>query len=85
MAESKGMQIAVPQSAYIETLDFQWFWAFCWKREVDDDLAENPKDAERNAIVDPFVILGYINAGLSVLSHGLNVAAQALSLVLPFI
>ncbi len=35
--------------------------------------------------MDPFVILGYINAGLSVLASGLNVAAQALSLILPFI
>ncbi|MGS2807689.1 MULTISPECIES: hypothetical protein [Nocardia] len=79
------MQVAVPQTAYLKTLDFQQFRAFGWKREVDTDPAENPKDAERNAIVDPFVILGYINAGLSVLSSGLNVAAQALSLILPFI
>ncbi len=35
--------------------------------------------------MDPFAILGYINAGLALLSNGLNVAAQALSLILPFI
>ncbi len=35
--------------------------------------------------MDPFAILGYINAGLSLLSNGLTVAAQALSLILPFI
>ncbi|MET7772098.1 hypothetical protein [Nocardia sp. NPDC005366] len=79
------MQFAVPQTAYLESLDFQQFRAFCWKGEVDTGPAENPKNVERNAIVDPFVILGYINAGLSVLSSGLNVAAQALSLILPFI
>ncbi len=35
--------------------------------------------------MDPFVVLGWVNSGLTVLSHGLAVAAQALSLVLPFL
>ncbi|MEU2032593.1 hypothetical protein [Nocardia amamiensis] len=35
--------------------------------------------------LDPYVILGWVNTGLSVLSHGLSVAAQALALILPFI
>jgi len=40
--------------------------------------------AERK-IVDPIVILNGVHAVLSVLSHGLSVAAQALTLILPFI
>lgn len=35
--------------------------------------------------MDPFVFLGYINAGLSVLSNGLFVASQVLSLIVPFL
>ena len=39
----------------------------------------------KEVTVDPFAILGYVNAGLSVLSNGLFVVAQTLSLILPFI
>ncbi len=35
--------------------------------------------------MDPLIILGWVNTGLSVLSNGLSVAAQALALILPFI
>lgn len=31
------------------------------------------------------MILGLVNTGLSMLSHGLSVATQALALILPFI
>ncbi|SUE28910.1 Uncharacterised protein [Nocardia farcinica] len=39
----------------------------------------------KGKIVDPIVILNGANAVLSVLSHGLSVVAQALTLVLPFL
>ncbi len=35
--------------------------------------------------MDPYLILGWVNAGLSVISNGLSVVAQALTLILPFI
>lgn len=35
--------------------------------------------------MDPLVILGWVNTGLSVLANGLSVAGQALALILPFI
>ncbi len=35
--------------------------------------------------MDPFVILGWANAGLSFLSGALSVAHQILALVVPFI
>lgn len=35
--------------------------------------------------MDPAVILGVVNGGLVVLSNGLTVAAQALSLIFAFI
>ncbi|MCM6774410.1 hypothetical protein NDR87_14270 [Nocardia sp. CDC159] len=40
---------------------------------------------EGKSEVDPFVIVSWINAGLALLSNGLAVAGQALSLILPFI
>lgn len=35
--------------------------------------------------MDPYEILGWVNNGLSVLSNGLSVAAQVLSLIFTFI
>lgn len=35
--------------------------------------------------MDPFVIVSWANAGLALLSNGLAVASQALSLILPFL
>lgn len=35
--------------------------------------------------MDPYVILGWANYALSLLSSGLSVAAQALALIAPFI
>ncbi len=39
----------------------------------------------KEKVVDPYLVLSGINAVLSVVSNGLSVAAQVLSLVLPFL
>ncbi len=41
--------------------------------------------SERKNLVDPYVVLSWLNAGLGVVANGLSVAGQVLSLVLPFL
>ncbi|MBF6215498.1 hypothetical protein IU469_29940 [Nocardia puris] len=44
-----------------------------------------PTNKPERIPMDPFVILGAVNGVLTVLNNGVHLAAQVLSLVLPFI
>lgn len=43
------------------------------------------RNRSKGNVVDPFLILSWVDTGLSVLSHGLSLATQVLTLILPFI
>ncbi|MEV5835365.1 hypothetical protein [Nocardia sp. NPDC052112] len=48
-------------------------------------MERQPQPHRKGKSVDPFVVLSWVNIGLSVLSNGLSLVAQALSLIVPFL
>lgn len=57
-------------------------WLFVMFRGFDMWASRN---RSKGNVVDPFLILSWVDTGLSVLSHGLSLATQVLTLILPFI